>query len=144
MTTRGPFGSLFVHRRRGRRAPRTLRAAVLLVFTLGLATQSLLGVLGEMHELAKHSDVAHGLVHHVTPHDHADDHAMPDGTGADEDGPLHVLLHHSHCCSHSTWMSGADAALAAVALASTTLPVDSTRHLPASRLTAPFRPPIPA
>src|SRR5688572_17944430 len=98
------------------------RVAMLLVFVLGVAAQSLLGPLGELHELTVHAQAGQDLAGHMAPHDH--EAALRDGTDANEGGPLHLLLHYTHCCSHSSWMSEATATIAVVALARTDSPVD--------------------
>ncbi len=125
-----------------RRATGRVRLAVLLVFALGLASQSLLGVLGELHEITAHAHSTHGSVEHLAPHDHAE--AVHEGTDSDEGGPLHVLLHYTHCCSHSAWMSGGATAVAVMSPGSASSPIDDARHIPTPDLTAPFRPPIRA
>ncbi len=125
-----------------RRATGRVRLAMLLVFAVGLASQSLLGVLGGLHEITAHAHSPHGSVEHLTPHDHAA--AVHDGTDTDEGGPLHVLLHYTHCCSHSAWMSGGATTLAVMSPGSASSPVDNARQIPTTDLTAPFRPPIRA
>jgi hypothetical protein len=124
------------------RATGRVRLAMLLVFAVGLASQSLLGVLGGLHEITAHAHSAHGSVEHLAPHDHAT--AVHDGTDADEGGPLHVLLHYTHCCSHSAWMSGGGTMTTVVAIESISSPADDTRQISTTDLTAPFRPPIRA
>jgi hypothetical protein len=74
--------------------------------------------------------------------DHDHEAAVHDGTDADEGGPLHLLMHHTHCCSHSVWMSSGVAVVALVAPARSDLSADKIRPLPALDRTAPFRPPI--
>ncbi len=119
---------------------KTLRIVVLLVFACALAAQALLGVLGEMHEITAHTAAAEGHADHLTPHDHQ---MTAEQSGAVEEGsPLHVLLHYTHCCAHSIWISGAAAPHARLALMAIDAPVDVTRQTASSRLTAPFRPPI--
>jgi hypothetical protein len=121
---------------------KTLRLAVLLVFACGVAAQSLLGVLGEMHELTAHATAGAGVADHLTPHEHQV--AAETGGGAEEGSPLHVLLHYTHCCAHSIWISGAAAPHDSLALSAIAAPADVTPQVAASRLTAPFRPPIQA
>jgi hypothetical protein len=113
---------------------------VVLVFSLGVAAQSMLGALGELHEMTVHGQSGHDVAGHMAPHDHAA--ALQDGTDVSEGGPLHLLLHYTHCCGHSTWMAGAATMTAAPGVAHTESPVDNTRQLPAPERTAPFRPPI--
>lgn len=110
----------------------SLRSVALAILALGLAVQSLLGVLGEMHEVSAHAEIV--LQHH--------DHAGQDE--AAESGPLHLLLHHTHCCSHCAWMSGGDSSVALFALTPADLPFDTAGYLPAAGLATPFRPPIRA
>ncbi len=117
-----------------------LRAVVLSIFALGIASQSLLGTLVNLHELTSPAHAAHDLTGHMAEHDH--EAAVHDGTDADEGGPLHVLLHHTHCCSHSVWMSGGVTVIAVVAPVPTDLLLHKSRTLPAPDRTAPFRPPI--
>jgi hypothetical protein len=100
----------------------------------------MLGPLGELHELTVHAQYGQAVSDHMAPHDH--EAALRDGTDADEGGPLHVLLHASHCCGHGTWMADASATMTVAAMPRTDSPVDKTRQLPAPDLTAPFRPPI--
>ncbi|MET0279591.1 MAG: hypothetical protein ABW278_00505 [Steroidobacteraceae bacterium] len=129
-------------RRLRHRPYRRLRLAAMLLFALGLAAQSLLGVLGEMHELAVHTDAADGLASHLVAHDHAA--ATADGSDASEGGALHVLLHYTHCCGHTIWMSGVGATPLVASTVSAHSPGDPARQVPLSQRTAPFRPPIPA
>jgi hypothetical protein len=115
---------------------------MLVVFMVGLASQSLLSVLGGLHEVTAHAHSAHGSMEHMAPHDHAA--AVHDGTDANEGGPLHVLLHYTHCCSHSTWMSGGATTAAFLSTGFVSPPADNARQIPTTDLTAPFRPPIRA
>jgi hypothetical protein len=123
-----------------RRASSRLRVVVLSIFALGIATQSLLGVLGGLHEATAPAHAMHATVDHMAPHDH--EAAVRDGTDADEGGPLHVLLHFMHSCGHSTWMTGGDTAIIAMTEVRADSPVARARPLPAPDRTAPFRPPI--
>jgi len=125
-----------------RRATGRVRVAMLLVFAIGLASQSLLGVLGGLHEITAHAHSAHGSVEHLAPHDHAS--AVHDGTDADEGGSLHVLLHYTHCCSHSAWMSGGATNMAFMSRGSVSSRADNAQRISSTDLTAPFRPPIRA
>jgi hypothetical protein len=102
----------------------------------------MLGVLGGLHEITTHAHSAHGSPEHLAPHDHAA--AVHEGKDADEGGPLHVLLHYTHCCSHSAWMSGGTATAIIMAVESVHSLVDNTSQIPTIDLTAPFRPPIRA
>jgi hypothetical protein len=113
-----------------------------MVFMVGLASQSLLSVLGGLHEVTAHAHSSHGPAEHMAPHDHAA--AVHDGTDANEGGPLHVLLHYTHCCSHSAWMSGGATTVAVRSTGSVSSPVGNSRQIPTTDLTAPFRPPIRA
>lgn len=126
----------------------SLRLAVLLVFALGLASQSLLGAMGDVHELARHGQALQQaeLADHLASHGHqSGEQGHPDGHADEEEGgALHLLLHHVHCCSHGAWMSGQGTGLAAFDLVSASLPVHAAQQVPAFRLTAPFRPPIQA
>jgi hypothetical protein len=123
-----------------RRAGSHWRGAILLLFVLGVAAQSTLGPLGELHELTVHAQAGQGLAEHMAPHDH--EAALRDGTDATEGGPLHMLFHYTHCCGHSTWMADATAMIAVAAMARSDSPVGKTRQLPAPDRTVPFRPPI--
>ncbi len=123
-----------------RRASGRLCAMVLSIFALGIASQSLLGTLVNLHELTSPAHAAQDLTGHMADHDH--EAAVHDGTDGDEGGPLHLLMHHTHCCSHSVWMSSGVALVALVAPARSDLSADKLRPLPALDLTAPFRPPI--
>jgi len=123
-----------------RRAGGCLRVALLLLFVVGVSAQSMLGPLGELHELTVHAQHGQGVAGHMAPHDHQA--ALRDGTDATEGGPLHVLLHYTHCCGHGSWMSDARVTMTVAALPRTASPLDNTRQLPAPDLTAPFRPPI--
>jgi hypothetical protein len=123
-----------------RRATGRLRAVVLSVFALGIASQSLLGTLNSIHELTSPAHTAHGVTSHMAEHDH--EAAVRDGTDADEGGPLHVLLHHTHCCSHSVWMTGDATVIAVMAELRADPTFEKPRALPAPERTALFRPPI--
>jgi hypothetical protein len=117
-----------------------LRAVVLSIFALGIASQSLVGTLDNLHELTSPAHAAQGISGHLDAHDHAA--AVRDGTDAAEGGPLHVLLHHTHCCSHSVWMSGDLAVVAVMAELRADPPLEEPRALPAPERTTLFRPPI--
>jgi hypothetical protein len=123
-----------------RRASGRVRVAVLAIFALAIATQSLLGVLGGIHEATAPAHAMHGMTDHLAPHDHAA--AVKDGTDADEGGPLHVLLHFMHCCNHSAWMSGGDSAITVMIPLCADSSIDRATLLPAPDRIAPFRPPI--
>lgn len=125
-----------------RRASGPWRVAMLVVFVLSVAAQSMLGPVGELHALTVHAHASQALADHMPPHDH--EAALRDGTDAVEGGPLHVLLHYTHCCGHGAWMIDATATPGIVPLARTDSPLDNTRQLPAPQRTAPFRPPIAA
>lgn len=125
-----------------RHASSRLRVVVMTIFALGIASQSLLGMLGSLHETTSPAHAAHGVAHHMEAHDH--EAAVHDGTDEDEGGPLHVLLHYTHCCGHTVWISGV-ATLAAIITPVRTGPLlQRPGPLPAHGLTAPFRPPIAA
>ncbi|MBO9717886.1 MAG: hypothetical protein J7507_14035 [Pseudoxanthomonas sp.] len=125
----GPF-----HRRLSR-----LRACVLLVFALGLCWQSLLGPLGDLHEMIEHGII--DTAHAAAPDTHAD---HPRGDAAGDDGLPHVLLHYAHCCGHVLALPpiAVGCSLPAAA-ASQPMPYASVR-VPATHLSGPFRPPIQA
>ena len=126
---------------------RRLRATLLLACAIGLVGQSLLAVVGEMHEVVAHGEVSHAHASHHESHQHDADHHDVPGTGEPDTeggGTLHVLLHHVHTCSHCTWMSEAQTPLMLPERATTALPSDSASYLPGPGLTAPFRPPIKA
>jgi hypothetical protein len=127
-----------------RRASGRICAVVLSMFALGIASQSLLGTLVSLHELTSPAHVVHGTDGHMLDHDHDHDHqaAVHDGSDADEGEPLHVLMHHTHCCSHSVWMSSGVAIVALVEPVRSDLSADKIRPLLAFERTAPFRPPI--
>lgn len=119
-----------------------LRAAALMVLAFGLVAQSMIGPLGEMHEVVAHAGADHGLAGYGVPHHHDD--ATGGEPGTDTGEPLHLLLHHSHCCGHSAWIPGGQSVPVICGLTVASLPVDTARRIPASEATAPFRPPIPA
>jgi hypothetical protein len=123
-----------------RRARSRWGVAALLVFVMSVAAQSMLGMVGELHELTVHTQAGQGLAEHMAPHDHQA--ALRDGTDAAEGGPLHVLLHYTHCCAHGAWIADATTAVAIAAPVRPVSPADKTRQLPAPDRTAPFRPPI--
>lgn len=127
-----------------RRASGRLGAVVLSIFALGIASQSLLGTLVSLHELTSPAHVVHGMDGHMVDHEHDHDRqaAAHDGSDSDEGEPLHMLMHHTHCCSHSVWMSSGVTVVALVAAPRSDLSADKIRPLPALDRTAPFRPPI--
>src|SRR5687768_6290402 len=93
---------------------RRLRASLLLACAIGLVAQSLLAVVGEMHEVVAHGEFSHGHSSHHDAHQHEASQREAPGTEAPDTeggGTLHVLLHHVHACSHCTWMSEAQTPL---------------------------------
>jgi hypothetical protein len=99
-----------------------------------------MGTLVGLHELTSPAHATHGMTVHMAEHDH--EAAVHDGTDASEGGPLHLLMHHTHCCSHSVWMSTGTTVVTLVAPDRSDLAADQLRPLPALQRTAPFRPPI--
>jgi hypothetical protein len=124
---------------RFRRPVRMFRAIVLLTVMLGLAAQSLVAVVGELHDLTAHAS-AHGHADHHVAHDQEAPHAN-DGH-AREEGPLHGLLHHTHSCSHCAGMTAGFSPVIMLFHPATRLPPEATGPAASARLTTPFRPPI--
>ena len=126
-------------RARHRRLLRALRIAVLLVFAFGLVTQPVLGALGEVHELMEHTDSGGGHTDHNLPHEPAPT------TPADErdaGGPMHVLLHHVHCCGNTVGLTSVGLPLPSYHWP-TGHPGDTmARPVASSHAATPFRPPI--
>jgi len=116
-----------------------LRASLLLVFALGLFWQSLLGPLGDLHEMMEHAGIEAphpaGLDIHAEP-------AHDDATGAD--GIPHVLLHYAHCCGHVLALPSAVPGYSLPMPAASKLMLPTTARVPAAHLSGPFRPPIQA
>lgn len=119
-----------------------LRMALLLAVMLGIAAQSLVGVVGGIHELAAGPalDAQRHAGHHLSHDEEA-----PAGLGghAAAEGSLHVLLHHSHC-SHGAWMATSCSLQLVFSPLTTDLPPESTDRLPAFTPGTPFRPPMSA
>ena len=120
---------------------RQLRLAVLGLFVVGVLGQSLLGVLGGIHEVTSHDGHLQAAGAHLVNHD--DGAASLDGDSGESAG-WHLLLHHSNCCAHTVWMSSGvvDAAMHTPVILQ--LPGDPAQSIAVSRITAPFRPPIQA
>lgn len=116
--------------------------APLLAVMLGIAAQSLVAVVGGIHELA--AQPAAGGHGHAGQHLSHDEEA-PAGLGghAAAEGSLHVLLHHS-TCSHGAWMAGSCSVPLVFSPLIADLPPESTDHIPAFTPSTPFRPPIRA
>lgn len=127
LPTQGPF--------------RKLRLAVLGLFVVGVLAQSLLGVLGGVHEITGHDGHLQAAGAHLVNHD--DGAESLDGESGESAG-WHLLLHHMNCCGHTAWMSSGvvDAALHSPIILQ--LPGDPAQRIAVSRITAPFRPPIQA
>jgi hypothetical protein len=125
---------------RSQRPVRMFRAIVLLTVALGLAAQSLVAVVGELHDLTAHAASAHGHADHHVAHDQE----APDTSDrhAREEGSLHGLLHHTHSCSHCAWMTAGFAPVIMLFHPATRLPPEATGPAASTRLTTPFRPPI--
>ncbi|UXI66297.1 hypothetical protein [Tahibacter amnicola] len=124
-----------------RRLLRTLHLALVLLFAIGLVVQPVLDALSEYHELTAHA---------ASPHGHADDHHDEDASSLrgeepeDHDGPVHGLLHHSHCCGHTVGLNNADLPLPDFHWPAH-VPVDAApTPVAASHAATPFRPPISA
>ncbi len=118
------------------------RMALLLAVMLGITAQSLVAVVGGIHELAAQPTAdAHG---HAGQHLSHEEEA-PAGLGghAAAEGSLHVLLHHSHC-SHGAWMAGSCSLQLVFSPLVAELPPESADRLPAFTPSNPFRPPIAA
>lgn len=124
------------------RSAASLRVIAYAILALSLLLRPMLASLGEMHEFAhesagQHLDVGGESMHHdddPTPHD--------SGSGDDDSGTLHTLLHLAHCCGQG--------AAAELAVAFNPVPLESGERAaavvdanvrPASWPT-PFRPPI--
>jgi hypothetical protein len=117
------------------------RFAVMLLFCVGLAAQSVIDISGETHELVLHADVGDAYAHQHGHHDH---HApAEEGSGHDADDALHLLLHQP-CGGHCVFMAAMQVSSVRLDVIPTGSPVDVTRRVPASDYTAPFRPPIRA
>lgn len=125
-----------------RSSRRMLRMALLLVVMLGIAAQSLVAVVGGIHELASGPTLdAHG---HAGQHLSHEEEA-PAGLGghAAAEGSLHVLLHHSHC-AHGAWMAGSCSLQLVFSPLTADLPPESAGRIPSFTPSTPFRPPIAA
>lgn len=111
----------------------------MLLFCVGLATQSIIDISGETHEWVLHANAgdayAHGHHHHHAPDE---DHGSGDAVD-----PLHVLLHQP-CGGHCVFMAAGQPSPQRVDLKPATLPAENLRPIPRSGYQAPFRPPIPA
>ncbi|UWX04559.1 hypothetical protein H1235_07205 [Pseudoxanthomonas sp. NC8] len=116
-----------------------LRACLLVVFTLGLVWQSLLGPLGDLHEMMEHGgmEMAHpaGLDIHDEP-------VHGDATG--DDGIPHALLHYAHCCGHVMALPSVAIGCTLPAPAASQPMLHASARSPAAHLSGPFRPPIQA
>lgn len=119
-----------------------LRTALLLVVMLGIAAQSLVAVVGGVHELATRPTLdGHG---HAGQHVSHDEEATAGlGGHADAEGSLHALLHHSHC-AHGAWMAGNCSLQLVFSPLIANLPTESADRIPSFTPSTPFRPPIPA
>lgn len=120
---------------------RKLRLAVLGLFVVGVLAQSLLGVLGGIHEITNHDGHPQSASTHLASHD---DGAVSSDGEAGESAGWHLLLHHTNCGGHAAWMSSGvvDAAMHTPVILQ--LPGDPAQRIAVSRITAPFRPPIQA
>lgn len=116
--------------------------ALLLAVMLGIAAQSLVAVVGGIHELAAQPTLdAQGHAGQHLPHDEEE----PAGLGghAAAEGSLHVLLHHSPC-AHGPWMAGSCPVPLVFSPLIADLPPESAGRIPAFTPSTPFRPPIRA
>jgi hypothetical protein len=124
-----------------RRLLRALRIAMLLVFTFGLVAQPVLGSLGEMHDLAEHADSAGGCIDHKLPHEHA---STTQADEHDSGGPMHQLLHCTHCCGHSAGLASTDLPLPSFHWGATPPATQPAHSVVPAHAATPFRPPISA
>lgn len=120
------------------------RAIVLVTVALGLAAQSLVAVASELHELTRHEASMHGHAAHHAAHDHGHDNEAPAAADeyAGEDGSLHLLLHHTHACTHCAWMTAAPTPLRLHWAPTLRLRPDAAGPVASTARTTPFRPPI--
>lgn len=116
--------------------------ALLLAVVVGIAAQSLVAVVGEVHELASRQLIeAEGhAAYHLAHEEEA-----PAGLGghAASEGCLHVLLHHSPC-THGAWMAGAFSFRLIPASVASGPPPERVTRIPSFTPSTPFRPPIAA
>lgn len=120
-----------------------LRASLLLVFALGLFWQSLLGPLGDLHEMMEHGGIE--TTHPAGLDIHAESApAEASGAATGEAGIPHVLLHYAHCCGHVLGLPSVAFDYKLPAPAASKLMLPGTARIPAAHLSGPFRPPIQA
>ena len=136
---------LAYHARMSRRAgqiPQQIpRLAVMLLFCVGLAAQSVIDISGATHEVLLHADVGDTYAHQHGHHEHQA--PVEEESGDDADSPLHLILHQP-CGGHCIFMAAMH--VSPLLFDATTMgsPLDVTRRIPPSDYTAPFRPPIRA
>lgn len=109
----------------------------MLVFALCLMARPVLAAWGEMHELTAHAGSALTHADHDAPHA-----AGTDAGDPDSGNPAHLLLHHAHCCGHSTGLIDAGLLPLAVPFISIHPPLAALPAAVAARAATPFRPPI--
>jgi len=113
------------------------RLVVMLLFCVGLATQSVIDISGETHESVLHANTGDAYTHGL--HDH---HAPGDEPDTDTiSSPLHVLLHQP-CGGACVFLTAAHPATLLIAPEPAELPAEYLRPVPHSDYQAPFRPPI--
>ncbi len=118
------------------------RIVLLLAVVLGITAQSLVAVVGAVHELPSQPALeGHGHAGHHLAHEEE----TPAGLGghAAAEGSLHLLLHHSHC-SHGAWMAGNCSLQLVFSPLIADLPPERADRIPAFTPSTPFRPPIAA
>jgi hypothetical protein len=116
---------------------RIFRILVLAAFILGLAGQSMLDVMGDMHAVAAHADGGH---HHGLHEDAHQDEARTGQSGA-EGAAAHALFHHVHSCGHAAWMSSDQTAAALLTRFTSSPAITSASGRISCDWTNPFRPP---
>lgn len=119
---------------------RIFRILVLAAFMSGLAGQSLLDVMGDMHAVAVHADVVHDHDLHEDAHQDGD----RNGHGGAEGATVHALFHHVHCCGHAAWMSSGEAVTAQLTRFTSSPAITSASGRISCDWSNPFRPPIAA
>jgi hypothetical protein len=116
---------------------RLFRILVLAAFMCGLAGQSLLDVMGDMHAMARHADGLHGHDLHADEHQHADH----NGHAGAEGDAVHALFHHVYSCGHAAWMSSDETVTARLTRFTSSPAVASASGRISCDWTNPFRPP---
>jgi hypothetical protein len=126
-----------VTRFRSRRWLPLPRVLVLGLFALALVLQPVMAAAGEMHELAHDPSGAHSHVHA----DDGDTHSIASSMSDDSAETLHVLLDFAHCCGATPAMVPSMKSLCCLPSGGP-LAISKAAMPPATRLPAPFKPPI--